>query len=114
MQEADIDQEGFTRAYIEYRAADLALHEQCMLICSLDCPACNGSPHAVHIDGNHKLFNWGHVKGRTRVPITSGVLFFHQEPVMQHLEYLDLAISKQQQVMLCTCLCMAAHCLMHC
>jgi len=93
-----IDQNSFSYAYDEYRLANMAKEIECKYINSLECLACGEAPHAVHVDGNHKLFVWDRQQGHTRRATTADILYSRDAAVMQHLEYLDLALGPNQQV----------------
>ena len=101
MQGAEIDQNTFNYAYDEYRLADMAKQIQCKYVNSLECLACGDAPHAVHMDGNHKLFVWDRQQGHTRRATTAEILYSQDAAVMRHLDYLDLALGPNQQVKLC-------------
>jgi hypothetical protein len=69
-----------------------------MLIQTLECPACGEEPHAVHVDGNHKLFVWDRNQGHYRQATDADVLYYKDAEVQAHLAYLDLALGAAQQV----------------
>ena len=81
----------------------MALKSQLMLVSGLDCPACGDSPHAVHVDGNHKLFVWDRQQGHNRRATTADILYAQDCAVQDHLAYLDLALGPNQQVCSSTC-----------
>ena len=99
MQGASIDGESFQKAYNEFRLARMAKLQQAMDIRSLECLACGDSPHAVHIDGNHKLFVWDRKQGQgLSQPTTGEELFFADEDVQHVVEYVDIATGSSGQV----------------
>lgn len=101
MQGTPIDAGSFRHAYNEFRLARRALQHQEMEIRVLECPACGDTPHAVHIDGNHKLFVWDRKQGHYRQATDADVLYYKDAQVRAHLDYLDLALGPDQQVFGC-------------
>jgi hypothetical protein len=101
MQGTTIDPGSFRHAYNEYRLARRALQHQAMLVRVLECPACGPEPHAVHIDGNHKLFVWDRKQGHYRQATDAEVLYYKDAEVLAQLDYLDLALGSNHQVSVC-------------
>ena len=99
VQGGSIDGASFQKAYNEFRLARMARLQQAMDIRSLDCLACGDSPHAVHIDGNHKLFVWDRKQGQgLSQPTTRGELFYADEDVQRVVEFVDIATGSSGQV----------------
>ena len=61
IQDPTINQVAFVKAFEEFRYCQFELERlgKCLL---LDCPACYGRQHSVHVDGNRKLYRFDKVK----------------------------------------------------
>lgn len=86
-----VDDQAFRRLVQEYTSMDDHMRQHTMLVDDLACPACQPSPHSLHVDGNHKLYTWGKASASERAQGHAGRLFEPDDDVQRHLTQLDLA-----------------------
>lgn len=92
----DINVAAFRRAHREYKACQLDMRMQIMMINDLLCPACSEGYAGVHIDANMKLFIFKRNPPREHWRQPHYTEFFaDDEEVMQTLAGLDLATNTQ-------------------
>ena len=93
------DPQTFAKAYQEFTALDMELAAEYRHIKSFCCPACSPHPHAVHVDGNMKLYTQLHdpplEHWRDSYFQDGRWLFVPDAVVKQHERLTDIALGHQ-------------------